>query len=80
MDEIQGLRNPKKRSILEVCEHFEDKHNAEFRHFHQPEREVVKMDEIQGLRNPKKRSILEVCEHFEDEHNAEFRHFHNFSQ
>ena len=32
MDEVQGLRRVRNRSILSVCEDFKLKHNAEIRH------------------------------------------------
>ena len=32
MREVQGLRSPKKRSLLGVNEHFEGKRNAEIHH------------------------------------------------
>ena len=36
MWEFQGLRNPKKRSLLGVNEHFEGKRNTEITHYLSP--------------------------------------------
>ncbi|MBO5875363.1 MAG: hypothetical protein J6Q20_02415 [Alistipes sp.] len=76
-DEVQGLRNPKNRSLLIVNEDFEGEHNAEIRLFGITSNSyrAAKKDEVQGLRSPKNRSLLIVNEDFEGEHNAEIRLF-----
>ena len=65
-------RRLKKRSLLEVNEHFSDKQSFEDDPLSQPKNLICcqkALDVVAG-RRPSKRSILDVCEHFKDKPDA----------